>query len=535
MLDPAGWDGMAVGVVGWVGLVWLSVRVGRRSQVGLVVGAAAVVVMALFSFLWVPLHGASGWLVPGDSWFGVYSAGLVAHGQVDQLYAGGKALESFPGWEYLLSPAVGFLAVVGLHLPLHVFSEDHPVMWPALAPLFWLSVVFVMVAVDGLVEKLEMAVSARVGVCLAAAALSFQAVALWGHPEDLIALSLVLFAMVESDRARVSWWLLGCAVLVQPLALLAVPVVAWGEVWRGWRDLVDSAWRIALPSVVLVVPALLLAGATGVSRWVGQGNFTAIDHVTPWARFAPSMGHQLVAEGPGRSAALAVAVVVGLAVRLSYQSTRPKLELMLWAVGVCFAVRCAVEAVMDPFYVVPALVCLTVAGLLRWRRADINVAVIVVAAGSCTVAAFVVGPAWSYYIGYMVPLVVLVLYSVPLPASRVVVPALTESEAGGRPAGPACGDGTAGGRVTLDGYNEPVDDIERSFVGWSSEPWDPPVASEGAGRGPALAEPEAEPPAAVPGSRRYVHPAYGSGVDWCQKPPLPPQSDCAGDRKRGLS
>ena len=79
-----------------------------------------------------------------------------------------------------------------------------------------------------------------------------SAAAFWGHPEDCIALALVLWAALGVDRQgadglKRAGWLLGVAVACQPLAVLAVaPVVAR----FGWRELRGVAWRLVLPSAL---------------------------------------------------------------------------------------------------------------------------------------------------------------------------------------------------------------------------------------------------------------------------------------------
>ena len=81
----------------------------------------------------------------------------------------------------------------------------------------------------------------------------------WGHPEDCVAVALVVWAALELERRGRAGGpraalLLGVGIAFQPLALLGVvPVLTR----LGWRGAARLWWRLLLPSLVVVVPALV--------------------------------------------------------------------------------------------------------------------------------------------------------------------------------------------------------------------------------------------------------------------------------------
>src|SRR5581483_6799564 len=98
------------------------------------------------------------------------------------------------------------------------------------------------------------------------------------HPEDAVAVGLLLYAVMslpgwhasgEAGRLRRASWLAGAAVAVQPLVLLAFPVLA---VTVPPRRLPGFVARAALPSLVLLVPAAAANWTATVSRVAGQPN-----------------------------------------------------------------------------------------------------------------------------------------------------------------------------------------------------------------------------------------------------------------------
>ncbi len=88
----------------------------------------------------------------------------------------------------------------------------------------------VLFALDAVARRWGYSEARRFALSLVAGIGVVSAAVFWGHPEDCIALALVLWAALAVDRAGVGGlhraaWLLGLAVACQPLALLAVAPV----------------------------------------------------------------------------------------------------------------------------------------------------------------------------------------------------------------------------------------------------------------------------------------------------------------------
>lgn len=368
-------------------------RIGWTWAVGLAAASAA------FSFAWVPLvdHG-SGWLVPADVWFSVRAALLVVHGEWPALYRPPDALEALPGFEILLAPFVALLHALGWSLGAHPFRLARPAAWLVVGPVSWACCSLPVLGADAVLGRLSVSGWRRWLFVGAVAGASFQTVALWGHPEDALALGFLLFAIGEGaiGRWRASAWLVGFGVLCQPVSLLAVPVLvavlAYEVDWWRWLA------RAIGPALVGVL-SLVLGGPGAWRAMFEQGNFTRIDHPTPWVALSTVIRPGLVTDGPGRVAAVLVATGVGFL--CSSRDRRFSLLEVVWLIGICLALRCVFESVMDPYYVVPALVFLLLAN--AW---DPEPEIPIVVGGALTVSVFMREGEWSYY----VPLVVLLAW-----------------------------------------------------------------------------------------------------------------------------
>jgi hypothetical protein len=230
-------------------------------------------------------------------------------------------------------------------------------------------------AADAVAEHLG-ADRAKRAVLAGASAVALWSVAVrWGHPEDAVAVGLLLYAILALARGKTgrAAWLTGAAVAVQPLVLLAVPVVA---VVVERRRLAGFLARAAAPAVVLL-------GAAAAANWsatfhavTSQPNWISIDQATPWATLAPGTGTgQSVAAGPARLLAILVACGCALAAGRRWRaargapawSTRTLAE-VLWWTALALAVRSVFEPVMVAYYLWPALAVALIAASRDWSR-----------------------------------------------------------------------------------------------------------------------------------------------------------------------
>jgi hypothetical protein len=206
----------------------------------------------------------------------------------------------------------------------------------------------------------RLALSAMAGVAV------LSAVAFWGHPEDCIALALVLWAALAVDRDGATaltraGWLLGIAVAFQPLALLAVaPVVAR----FGLRDLYRVAWRLALPSLVLLWPELMTSPARTLHAVIDQPNNPWGLSATPFSHLSRALGHGMYTGSTMRTVATLIAVALGVAIC----RRRHDLPTVVFVMALAFTVRVLLEDELLGLYFFP-VIALTL--LLTLRRSPV--------------------------------------------------------------------------------------------------------------------------------------------------------------------
>ena len=195
----------------------------------------------------------------------------------------------------------------------------------------------------------------------------------WGHPEDAVAVGLFLYAILAlaKDRPHLSAWLAGAAIVIQPLVLLALPVLAMA---MPPRRLAGFLARAAAPAAVAL-------GAAAAANWdatyaavTSQPNFPAINHPTPWAALSPHMADGVIAAGPARIVAILVACGCAVVAGRRWHAARGTewdagtLRDVLWWAAVALALRCVFEPVIVAYYLWPALAVALIVASETWSR-----------------------------------------------------------------------------------------------------------------------------------------------------------------------
>jgi hypothetical protein len=404
------------------------------------IASAGLIVVGMFSTTWGPtLLGRKEWALPYDLWGTLIATTRLAHGNIGGLYAPPTGLISLPGAAVILLPCAALISALGLSLVIPGPHNLHPPVWLLAGPYQIALCCVTLFAADALAERLGVSFWKRGLLAAAGAGALWSVSARWGHPEDAVAVGLLLYAVLAQSRARLgrAGWLAGAAVCVQPLALLALPVML---AVLPWRRVAPFLVRAALPSVVLL-------GATAIANWhdtylsvTSQPDSPVINHPTAWTSLAPQMANQNVAAGPFRLATIVVACLCGLAIRRRWQAraaasagvpgsagtgsagTGPwsaaLLTDVLWWVALTLALRSFFEPVMVSYYPWPPMaVALIPAATLGWRR----LCAAGVLAGGLTAAAQ--GPSHAVWIWW-----------VPIVAGLVMLLALARPAASLRPA-----------------------------------------------------------------------------------------------------
>jgi hypothetical protein len=329
--------------------------------VTVLLAAGALIYWAIF----VGFGEHHAWQPVSDLWNSAGVALGIGHGHLSAVYAPNSQLESPPGFEFVLAP----LMVVGHALGLSSSAAEghtYTVWLLLLPPVATTMAASALFALDAIARQWRYSSAKRFALSAVAGVAVVSAAAFWGHPEDCIALALVLWAALAIDRhgsnaLSRAGWLLGIAVAFQPLALLAVaPIVAR----FGVRDLCRVAWRLAVPSLVLVMPELMASKARTVNALLVQPDNPWGLSITPFSHLSRAVGHGMYSAGTMRTAAMLIALVLGFVICRH----RHDLPTVLFVMALAFTVRVLLENELLGLYFFP-IVALTL--LLTLRRSPV--------------------------------------------------------------------------------------------------------------------------------------------------------------------
>ncbi|HSZ40559.1 MAG TPA: hypothetical protein VK817_11425 [Trebonia sp.] len=321
--------------------------------------------------------GRSEWALPYDYWGTLVAATRLAHFNLAGLYTQPTGLVSLPGAAVILLPVAVIINAAGLSLAIPGSGNLHPAVWLLAGPYQVLLSCVALFAADALAERLGASRGRRALLAAASVGALWNVSGRWGHPEDAVAVGLLLYAILAMSRSRVwlAGWLAGAAICVQPLVLLAVPVLV---AVLPWRRMPWFLVRAALPSAVLLAAATLANRAATFAAVTSQPDSPVINHPTIWTSLAPHLAGGNVAAGPARAATILLACCCALAIRHRWRDTGApgtagwSTELLadvLWWAAFTLALRSFFEPVMVSYYPWPVLaVALIPTVVLSWRR-----------------------------------------------------------------------------------------------------------------------------------------------------------------------
>lgn len=326
-----------------------------------------LVIEGMISTTWgTRLMGRTAWALPDDLWGTLLAAQRLAHLHLSGLYTQPTGLVAFPGAAVILIPVAVLMDAAGVSFQLQSASHPYPSSWLLAGPYEIAISCLVLFAIDNLAERLSVSRPRRAVLTVAGGVALWNVSVRWGHPEDAVAVGLLLYAVAALPRPARAGWLAGAAVVIQPLVLLALPVlaVALGDP----RRVPGFAFRVVTPSAVALAAAAAANWHATVTAVTSQPNYPAIDHPTPWTSLAPHLAGGGVAAGPGRILAVACACGCAAAFARRRRVAADELTELLWWVAAALAVRCLFESVMVAFYLWPALAVALAAAAGRWSR-----------------------------------------------------------------------------------------------------------------------------------------------------------------------
>jgi hypothetical protein len=359
------------------------------------IASVGLVIVGVFTTTWGPsMMGRTEWVLPYDIWGTLVAATRLAHLNLAGLYTSPTGLVSLPGAAVILVPCAAVIEAAGLSLQIPGPANLHPAVWLVVGPYQMALCCVTLFAADALAEQLGVSRWKRGLLAVASAGVLWNVSARWGHPEDAVAVGLLLYAILAQSRSRnaLAGWLAGAAICVQPLVLLALPVML---AVLPWRRMPMFLLRAAVPPVVLLGAALIANWHAAYTSVASQPNSPTINHPTAWTSLAPHVANGNVAAGPARLATIvlacccalavrrrwlarlsaaepdparAVAAADGLAVSGDWWPTAVLAEVLWWA-AVTLALRSFFEPVMVSYYPWPPLaVALIPAATLSWPR-----------------------------------------------------------------------------------------------------------------------------------------------------------------------
>lgn len=353
-----------------------------RRLLPLLAVAGLIAVGVTSTFWWAPqLLGRTVWSLPHDLWGTMIAARRLLHGNLGGLYTKPTGLITLPGGPLILTPLVAVIDAAGLSLRLPGPHNPQPGAWLLAGPYETALCGVALFASDALAEHLGLSGRRRAVLATAGAIALWNVSVRWGHPEDAVAVGLLLYAVLALATGKESraGWLMGAAVAIQPLVVLALPVLACT---LPPRRIAGFTARAALPGAVLLAIAATANWTATFAAIIRQPNWPAIDHPTLWLPLATPLGNGAVAAGPVRLLAVVAACGCGLLAwrqctraRMTSAWSPPTLLRLLWWVAVTLALRSVFEPVMVAFYLWPVLaVALVVASANWWRLIAVGIA-----------------------------------------------------------------------------------------------------------------------------------------------------------------
>jgi hypothetical protein len=340
----------------------------------LIATAALVIIGMLSTTWWGPaMAGKTAWALPDDLWGTLLAADRLLHLHLGGLYTQPTGLITLPGAAIILVPVVAVADAAGIPLAIQSAHNPQPPVWLLAGPYEVILSAVTLFAADAIAEHLGTSWFRRAALTLAEVATLWSVSVRWGHPEDAVAVGLLLYAILAlaRDRPRRAAWLTGAAIVIQPLVLLALPVLAMAMPPRRLPGFLIRA----------AAPAAMALGAAAAANWdatyaavTKQPNFPDINHPTPWVALSPHLGDGVVAAGPARIVAIVVACACAVVAGRRWRAARGTewdagtLRDVLWWVALALALRCAFEPVVVAYYLWPALAVALVVASESWSR-----------------------------------------------------------------------------------------------------------------------------------------------------------------------
>jgi hypothetical protein len=396
---------------------WLARRV-----LPLLATAGLLLIGMCSTIWWGPATiGKTAWSLPLDLWGTLEAAHRLLHLHLGGLYTQPTNLITLPGAVVILLPLAAIIDATGLSLALQSAANPQPAAWLVAGPYMIALSAVVLFAADAVAEHLGLDRRRRAALATVEAVALWSVSVRWGHPEDAVSVGLLLYAILALARSRRhrAAWLAGAAIAIQPLVLLAIPIVAMTIPLRRAPGFLI---RAAAPAAVALAAAATANWNATYAAVTSQPNSSTINRPTPWESLAPHLSGGVVAAGPARILAILVACGCGAVAGRRWHAARiadwdhEMLTGVLWWSALALALRCVVEPVVVAYYLWPAVAVALVAAARTWSR-------LIPAALAATALTFASQVAWHGVWTWWAPMMVLLALTLafarfPLPWRR---------------------------------------------------------------------------------------------------------------------
>src|ERR1700683_2587682 len=152
---------------------------------------------------WGPrLVGRTAWALPNDLWGTLIAANRLLHGDLAGLYAPPTGLITFPGGAIILMPVVALIDALGLSLHVQGTGNEQPASWLLAGPYETIISAIALFAADAIAEHLGATRRKRFVLATASTIAIWNVSVRWGHPEDAVAIGLLLYAVLDLARGK---------------------------------------------------------------------------------------------------------------------------------------------------------------------------------------------------------------------------------------------------------------------------------------------------------------------------------------------
>ncbi|MDA8116845.1 MAG: hypothetical protein M0000_05535 [Actinomycetota bacterium] len=314
---------------------------------------SAALAISLGAQIVLPVHG---WLYSTDFFALMRDAHTILWGGFGIFYSPGVGQTPHP---------LGALSLVPLAEFSNLMHYVEPFPYPLPRPAIWLwglgymaVYLFVYVlAVLATYRRLGLPLARRPWVASASAALAAFCLFPWGHPEDVAAMALALFAFSSlRDGASIRGaYLAGAAAAFQPLTLLFLMPLVLIEV-RGRGRLKAFTLRAAIIPLAVALPAMAGNFSASLSAILAEPQTARLRFNRPTLLDSLLQAHHnTISTGWFRVAMLLIALAVGIALRLAWRNRAVGARTTLAVCTAVLSLRAFIEPTQVAYYLSPYL------------------------------------------------------------------------------------------------------------------------------------------------------------------------------------